>query len=489
MKKISLKRVLAFTSIATVLLISILSQMNVKAYSIEWIINNRMGKIVDGLIVFVFMYIILGIYDLFKDSKKSGIIDLLCAGAFAVLRMKLTYHYSLWSEAGFIILFLIFAIFSVSNIIYVIKNHNEKNVIIDIIISIVLFTICSGIIFIPVMQMKKINNENFKALTENIDAIWKGEDKHFYLVNKNDEFLDCYDVLDENLKKEKSINTHFEKYGILQIYSGEKSSTIGIGYDNEDKNCYVYNNCLDKVCKLKSLEKIDKYKSMVRNRSYLEELLTQAKKSGMIEYDELKQLMITEEECLYDEFFSDGSEIVYKDGEYYGYKDADGHTHVNEKDEFIVNIYDKYRVTYFPLKHKYEIISKEDSEDRREYDFVMPYNNFMVCCREDRYEILSTDDLNVLFKMDINYGEDYNNLTSKDFLDERLINVYADESVILLDNYGEDGECNETLIRFDKEEKTAEFVDDNIRGIVSWDAPYELPNILYTYGEIFDVAI
>ena len=337
--------------------------------------------------------------------------------------------------------------------------------------------------------MKKINNENFKALTENIDAIWKGEDKHFYLVNKNDEFLDCYDVLDENLKKEKSINTHFEKYGILQIYSGEKSSTIGIGYDNEDKNCYVYNNCLDKVCKLKSLEKIDKYKSMVRNRSYLEELLTQAKKSGMIEYDELKQLMITEEECLYDEFFSDGSEIVYKDDEYYGYKDADGHTHVNEKDEFIVNIYDKYRVTYFPLKHKYEIISKEDSEDRREYDFVMPYNNYMVCCREDRYEILSTDDLNVLFKMDINYGEDYNNLTSKDFLDERLINVYADESVILLDNYGEDGECNETLIRFDKEEKTAEFVDDNIRGIVSWDAPYELPNILYTYGEIFDVAI
>ncbi len=379
MKKISLKRVLSFTLIAIVLLISIVSQIDIEAYSFSWVIYEVMVKVIDGLVVFVYIYIILGLYDLFKDSKRSGIIDLLCAGSFALLREKMSYYDRLWSDVGFIILFTIFAIFAILNIVCVIKNHNEKNIVIDIIISVVLFAICSSIIIIPVIETKKTNEGNFKALTENIDAIWKGEDKRFYLVNMQDEFSECYDVLDENLKKEKSIYVDIERRGFLHIYSGEKNSLIGIGYDKKDKTCYIYNDCFDKVCELKALEKLDKYKSRVRDEAYLEELLTQAKRSGMIDYDKLEELKYNEEDCIYYNRFSDGSELIYKDDEYVGYKDTDGSRHVNEEDEYIVNIYDNYVVTYFSQKDKFEIMSKEDSEDRREYDLVMPYQNYMVC--------------------------------------------------------------------------------------------------------------
>ncbi len=71
-------------------------------------------------------------------------------------------------------------------------------------------------------------------------------------------------------------------------------------------------------------------------------------------------------------------------------------------------------------------------------------------------------------------------------MEDRLINVYADESVIFLEYCDEEGNYCESLIRFDKEEKTAELVEDKIRSFISWDVLHELPNELYLFMDIFD---
>ncbi len=485
MKKISLKRLLAFTSIAIVLLISILSQIDIDSYSISCVMDNGMQIIADGSIVFVIAYILLGAYDLFKDSKRSGIIDLICAGAFAILHQSLSFYYYLWEDLEFIIPFIIYAIFTNLNVIEATKNHKEKNIVTDIIVSIALFAICSGIIFIPVMRIKTINKENLDALIENKDAIWEGEDTNYYLTNTE---YGQYDILDEKLEKDKSINAILAKYRFIHIYNGQKSSMVGIGIDSKDEKYYVYNNCFDKVCQLESFKLLYDYKIIVDNSSYLIELLTQAQKNGMIDFGNIKELKITDEEYIYDDLFADGSEIFYKDDEYYGYIDTEGYRHINEKNEYIVNMYDKYIVTYKKKKNHFEIMSKENKDIKIEYDFVMPYKNFMICYKKDHYEILDTEDLDVLLKVNVDYSEDYGRILASDFLSDELVKVYGDESVIVLDGYDEDGGYSKILIRFNKEEKIAEVVTDEIEVFDSWDTPQEFPNSLYyLYTDIFEV--
>ena len=476
MKKINYKRVLTIFTIGLLILIKIFDEWIGKDDYLGLSVYTGWTIAYNLLMPLAITYIILGFFDLLKDSLKSGICDFISSGLiFYCFYLNNEFMYV---EAKTInIVMAITGIVVIANLI--ISSHNKykekekpdvKSIIKEFALIVIMLLIVTGVSSKSVFNYYMTFKHNVNALVENKNLIEGTEENGAeYIFSFGAGSQAIYSIVDKNFTAMKKYGGYLSTNNFLPLYKdGQLKAVIGIFNDVTYGKCTITNRNLETICEIKTLDD-ESY-----DVSYLVDLFGYAINNNLLDYDSFDK-----EKPQEDMICSDGSELFYKNIEH-GYIDTNGEKHVDDDEIFTLGVYEKYIVLYDRNNTKFLICDKYEPENiLKECNFAFAYNNYIICCFPDRYEILSPEDLSIMVKVDRTPIEDEEYafyLTDVEVYDNEKTIFLRDD--MLLKGF--------TVVNIDLESKKTRIVENSLYEAQGIYGQNIYPNSLYLSTKIFD---
>ena len=320
MKKINIKNILCFVSIAILIITKIFGYWDITEDIFSLDIYGAIEHFIRIILVLAILYIICGICDLFKNSIVVSIIDFL-TGILLVFS-----YYFIGKNSNYSYIVVIFnVIFILINILasVAMRNKNAKtniknnlvSTIIEIFISIVIFLVITLIASKPILDSNRGIKLNAEKLAKNISSLNINEDAYIIETENPSNMDSYYSILNEEYEEIKKYSENTNTISFAKLYKNNDYSLIGIVKDEALNKYYLVNSKMENICELEK----------VGNPGYLEEylldVLTYAIDNKLIEYNKVDTNIFMEESpraFLYVEKEFNGEK--YETEENYNYK-------------------------------------------------------------------------------------------------------------------------------------------------------------------------
>ena len=202
MKKINIKNILCFVSIAILIITKIFGYWDITEDIFSLDIYGAIEHFIRIILVLAILYIICGICDLFKNSIVVSIIDFL-TGILLVFS-----YYFIGKNSNYSYIVVIFnVIFILINILasVAMRNKNVKtniknnlvSTIIEIFISIVIFLVITLIASKPILDSNRGIKLNAEKLAKNISSLNINEDAYIIETENPSNMDSYYSILNE----------------------------------------------------------------------------------------------------------------------------------------------------------------------------------------------------------------------------------------------------------------------------------------------------
>ena len=270
MKKINMKKVLSFLVVSILVLIKIFCYLDTKTtnFSIDYYEGAK--NVISFLLVFAILYVLYGIYELFKNSLIVGLLDFLTGISIVVL--KYTFDNDIFSN----ILLIVSIFICVLNLVisFMIKNKNEEaqrfnertnksGIWIELLLTIIIFIIIVCITSIPMYNSSKGIELNAEKLAKNI-SLFETDGDLYILAESNPDTGDIHNaVLNSEYEIVREYNEDENTISFAKLYKNNKYYLVGIIKNEILNKYYLINSKMDEICELEK----------VGNPNYLEEYL------------------------------------------------------------------------------------------------------------------------------------------------------------------------------------------------------------------------
>ena len=362
MKKINMKKVLSFLVVSILVLIKIFCYLDTKTtnFSIDYYEGAK--NVISFLLVFAILYVLYGIYDLFKNSLIVGLLDFLTG--ISIVVFKYTFDNDIFSN----ILLIVSIFICVLNLIisFKIKSKNEKTqrfneranksgILPELLLTIIIFIIIVCITSIPMYNSSKGIELNAEKLAKNI-SLFETDGDLYILAESNPDTGDIHNaVLNSEYEIVREYNEDENTISFAKLYKNNKYYLVGIIKNEILNKYYLINSKMDEICELEK----------VGNPNYLEEylldVLNYAIDNKLIKYEKADTEVYTAD--------PQQNAVLYLENDYY---DSKYETDSNYKYKYYEN--EKNPNYLIQVEYDLNMIDKVDSNVMEQL-FGMVYTN------------------------------------------------------------------------------------------------------------------
>ena len=320
MKRINIKNILCFVSIAILIMTKIFGYWDITEGFFSLDIYGAIENFVRIILVLAILYIIYGILDLFKNSIVVSIIDFLTG-----ILLVFSYYFIGKNSNNSYIVVIANVIFILINILasVAMRNKNAKTNIKNNLISTAIEVFGACVIFLvvaliaskPIFESSGGIKLNAEKLAKNISSLNINEDAYIIETENPSNMDSYYSILNEEYEEIKKYSENTNTISFAKLYKNNDYSLIGIVKDEALNKYYLVNSKMENICELEK----------VGNPGYLEEylldVLTYAIDNKLIEYNKVDTNLFMEESpraFLYIEKEFNGEK--YETEENYNYK-------------------------------------------------------------------------------------------------------------------------------------------------------------------------